>query len=1054
MRSSYPSLSLMLTLLAVSTVVIKIAPVQSQDKAPKLSAPAPVAPPAEIKQPVSKPVLPALAPIAPTVVPPEFKIPEFKVPDVKPSKAAPPQPVIYQPVYTPSAYKLLSAEERQRHKKWKQTCSRTQTDYQSLVTTGLAAFVAGDWNTSIAQLTLAIEVTPPAFAAPVETPFFFELCWLNPPQPSMAQALREALLKQANQLRQQENLKAAIQSYQQALRQFPEDVLIRQELKTTLLQWANQLEQQGLFAAAIAHYQQAFLLDLPPTKEALRQGQQLPEQPLQAIAYLRIVLEQGVESLTPAEKLAVYLDLGAAYARINDNPAALESYQLVAAQAEKLGDRMAVITALIGQAKAYTLLGQTEAAVALYQQAYRQTQIVGLQQVNDQIHSFRFDILLGLGDGFYVQGDLEQAQEYYNQALTSAQAGVNNDQQLTTALNALRMAQGQGYGTLVKIAATNQKTQQLEEQLRSARNQGDLDSEITILLQLGDAYLTLQRPKDTYKVYMQALEQQIKNNDLEGAQNTHKKIRDLLQASPQLVGELRKIVSPEYLREFIRGLLELGEPCPALIMTDVLKVVEAENYLASQTLGRTRPHLVSGKLDTAIESLQRTALQQIQELEDLQQIPEANRTSQQRQQLEQLKLATVTLFELFAEFLNSSPVTTRLTEVRRNSQGEGILFSQACAALETVTRQQRRRVALFYPLLLPDNHLALMLYISGVGPFYKIAPISRAALTQEVKAFQTAILAKEGDFQQPYSQMRQSAQRLYQRLLEPFELDLQTAEVQTIIYASDDILRYIPLSALHTGDRWLIKAYEIQYIIASSITDFNTPPHPDRRVLAGAFASGQVTVPIGMQPITYGGLPSAKSEIDNLKAHIPNTTQLVDRNFSVRTVLRKKGGHTMIHFATHAFFGSTPDDSYILFGDGYSTLRSMADWNLQNIDLLTLGACATAFGGQLGDGREILGFGYQAHRAGAKATLASLWSVQDDSTQVFMDRFYAALTQNQPKVAASRRAQLDLLSGRAFSNRQPVTLAAVLKPQAEPTDSQIFSHPYYWAPFILIGNGL
>lgn len=367
-------------------------------------------------------------------------------------------------------------------------------------------------------------------------------------------------------------------------------------------------------------------------------------------------------------------------------------------------------------------------------------------------------------------------------------------------------------------------------------------------------------------------------------------------------------------------------------------------------------------------------------------------------------------------------------------------------------------MALFYPVLLNDDRLALMLYIPGVPnqpPLHEILPVSRATLKREIEEFQAAILAKEPNFNAPNSKIKQSAQTLYGNLLKPFEKTLKERNVQRIIYASDDVLRYVPLAALHDGNQWLIERYEIQYIVASSLTDFNTPPKRDRRALAGAFATGQVTVPLGKQPTTYSGLTFAKPEIDNLKARIPNTTQLVDRNFSVQAVLSRRNQYTLMHFATHASFGSTPDDSYILFGNGYSTLRDMESWNLKNIDLLTLGACATAFGGQLGDGREILGFGYQTHRAGAKATLASLWAVQDDSTQVLMDRFYTAFAQGKPKVEAIRQAQLDLLSGQTFATPfQKNTRTASLKGTAAPTTPQRFDHPYYWAPFILIGNGL
>ncbi len=98
----------------------------------------------------------------------------------------------------------------------------------------------------------------------------------------------------------------------------------------------------------------------------------------------------------------------------------------------------------------------------------------------------------------------------------------------------------------------------------------------------------------------------------------------------------------------------------------------------------------------------------------------------------------------------------------------------------------------------------------------------------------------------------------------------------------------------------------------------------------------------------------------------------------------------------------------------------------------------------MGNGEEILGFGYQMQRTGARAAIASLWFVDDGGTQVLMDAFYAALKQqNITKAEALRQAQIALIAGQQPTNSS-------LQPKA----SNHLSHPFYWAPFILIGNGL
>jgi CHAT domain-containing protein len=114
----------------------------------------------------------------------------------------------------------------------------------------------------------------------------------------------------------------------------------------------------------------------------------------------------------------------------------------------------------------------------------------------------------------------------------------------------------------------------------------------------------------------------------------------------------------------------------------------------------------------------------------------------------------------------------------------------------------------------------------------------------------------------------------------------------------------------------------------------------------------------------------------------------------------------------------------------------MKKWQFKNLDLIVLSGCETGLGGNFGTGVEILGLGYQLQSAGARAVIASLWSVDNGGTQVLMDDFYTNLkTGKYSKAEALQKAQISLIN----SNNQ---------------QKNDFSHPYYWSPFILIGNGL
>jgi CHAT domain-containing protein len=125
---------------------------------------------------------------------------------------------------------------------------------------------------------------------------------------------------------------------------------------------------------------------------------------------------------------------------------------------------------------------------------------------------------------------------------------------------------------------------------------------------------------------------------------------------------------------------------------------------------------------------------------------------------------------------------------------------------------------------------------------------------------------------------------------------------------------------------------------------------------------------------------------------------------------------------------------------------------MSNVDLVVLSACETGVGGVFGNGQEILGLGYQFQRAGARATIASLWQVDDGGTQVLMTTFYQGLKQGMTKAQALQYAQKSLIDQKL--SPQTMRQRAGARPLIEPSQVVDSSHPYYWAPFILLGNGL
>lgn len=149
-------------------------------------------------------------------------------------------------------------------------------------------------------------------------------------------------------------------------------------------------------------------------------------------------------------------------------------------------------------------------------------------------------------------------------------------------------------------------------------------------------------------------------------------------------------------------------------------------------------------------------------------------------------------------------------------------------------------------------------------------------------------------------------------------------------------------------------------------------------------------------------------------------------------------------------------------------MMSTPDLNLglrfRQVDLLTLSACNTALGGGTNEnGREIEGFGALAQTQGAGAVLATLWPVADRSTAPFMHRFYTTRQagSGMSKAEALRQAQLAMIEGTGSADRTqddrtdgPTDPPSRRLPAnaARVDPARPYSHPYYWAAFVLMGN--
>jgi CHAT domain-containing protein len=155
----------------------------------------------------------------------------------------------------------------------------------------------------------------------------------------------------------------------------------------------------------------------------------------------------------------------------------------------------------------------------------------------------------------------------------------------------------------------------------------------------------------------------------------------------------------------------------------------------------------------------------------------------------------------------------------------------------------------------------------------------------------------------------------------------------------------------------------------------------------------------------------------------------------------------IVHIASH--FTLMPGDienSHLLLGDGTPlTLEKFRGENfrLDNVDILTLSACDTAIELEVWAGREMEGLGVLAQKKGAKSVIATLWRIADESTGIFMPHFYSMMLQEEgvTKAEALRKTQIEFIKGNLINTNSN-------------EDFPTYTHPYFWAPFVLMGDWL
>ena len=272
-----------------------------------------------------------------------------------------------------------------------------------------------------------------------------------------------------------------------------------------------------------------------------------------------------------------------------------------------------------------------------------------------------------------------------------------------------------------------------------------------------------------------------------------------------------------------------------------------------------------------------------------------------------------------------------------------------------------------------------------------------------------------------------SSQEVYQWIIQPIESELEKRQIKNLVFVLDGPMRSIPMAALYDGKSYLVEKYNIALTPGLELLNPQPFARTERRTIAGGLSEASQNFP---------ALPAVKRELKEIQSTVRQSEVLLDKKFTTEAIKEavKSLNAPVVHLATHGQFSSKAEDTFILTFDGRvkvnelsELLKTRATNQRGAIELLVLSACSTA----AGDNRAALGIAGVAIQAGARSTLASLWVVDDQATADIMGEFYKQLSRPDiTKAQALKDAQLSLLKNPSYE------------------------HPYYWAPYVLVGNWL
>ena len=746
-----------------------------------------------------------------------------------------------------------------------------------------------------------------------------------------------------------------------------------------------------------------------------------------SIEYTEKSLAIWRERKNQVQEGSAFNNLGIAYGRLNRYEKAIEYLEQALAIYRQAKIRQFEGGTLVNLGQVHLRLGHYEKALEYLEQAL----VINREFRNRAAEG---NTLSNFGVAFHKLGRHEQAIEYHEQALAIVRADRNRPGEiyaLTELANSWR-----ALGQVDKAIGYDLQALQIAREIKS---RDDESFALNGLLQDWKArnqpQLAILFGKQAVNISQElrsnfsGLDQVSQQSFLKSKEQIYRDLADLLIAQgrlPEAEQVIRMLKEEEYF-EYVRR--------------------DVDNALKGEKAALTPE-------EAAIEKRYREIGDKLSEIgaERGALLEKQIRTTEDEQRLAKLEADLTVAGQMFQKFLDGLA-----TEMAKQKDGGAQITTlrDAQGLMEDLRELGKGVVALY--TLVGENKYRVILTTADFQRAYEY-PIKAANLNRKILAFRTAL-------QNPKLDPLPLAQELYQILVAPVAKDLRGAKAQMLMWSLDGVLRYVPVVALHDGEKYLVERFRTAVFTPASNARLKDVPSRNWKALGLG-----VTKSFGPNIPALPGVAEEMRGIINEGAHgkgvLPGTIKL-DEQFTqeaMLTGLRQR--NPVVHVATHfQFKPGNETDSALLLGDGQflSLAQIKALPNVfGGVELLTLSACNTATSGTGANGKEVEGFGVLAQNQGAKAVVASLWPVADRSTKNLMQEFYRLREAkgNVTKVEAMRQAHIKLLrgelqvTGEALAARDIVheTDKTTNLPPYKVDPKAPYAHPYYWAPFILIGN--